>query len=68
MLNRGERFAGMSLSSRAKIADIGHSFIQDDCTVLVHGSSRVVDALIMKASESKMFNLIITEGRPSNDG
>ena len=28
LLRRGEQFAGMSLSSRGKIADIGHSIVQ----------------------------------------
>lgn len=68
LLSRGERFATMSLSSRAQIAEIGHSFIQDDCTVLIHGSSRVVNSLVMKAAESKKFNIIVTEGRPTNEG
>lgn len=58
----------MSLNSRAQIADIGHSFIQDDCTVLVHGYSRVASALILKAAESKQFNIIVTEGKPNRDG
>eukprot|EP01038_Epipyxis_sp_PR26KG_P005617 gene5617-7759_t len=68
LLRRGERFAGMSMSSRARIAQLGHSFIQDDCTVLIHGHSRVVQAVILKAAESKQFNLIVTEGRPNGDG
>eukprot|EP01035_Chromulina_nebulosa_P019252 gene19252-25104_t len=68
LLRRGERFAGMSLASRARIAEIGHSFVQDNCTVLIHGNSRVVTALIIKASKSKQFKIIITEGRPSIDG
>jgi translation initiation factor eIF-2B subunit alpha len=68
LLRRGERFASMSLSARNKIAEIGHSFVQDKFTVLLHGSSRVVSALIMKASQTKQFKIIITEGRPSCDG
>ena len=68
LLRRGERFALMSFSSRAKIADIGNSFVQDNCTVLVHGYSRVVSALILKASQTKQFKIIVTEGRPGNDG
>lgn len=68
LLKRGKRFAGMSFSSRTYIADVGHSFVQDSCTVLIHGNSRVVLALLLKAAESKQFNIIITEGRPNNDG
>ena len=53
LLKRGKRFAGMSFSSRTYIADVGHSFVQDSCTVLIHGNSRVVLALLLKAAESK---------------
>lgn len=67
-MRRGEQFAGMSLSSRAMIAELGHSFIQDNCTVLIHGASRVVNALVMKAAESKHFNIIVTESRPDGSG
>lgn len=52
----------MSEASRSKIADIGHSFVQDGFTVLVHGSSRVVTALLLRAAQSKQFNIIITHG------
>jgi translation initiation factor eIF-2B subunit alpha len=58
----------MSLHARSKIAEMGHSFIQDDCTLLVHGLSRVVTGLILKAAESKHFNLIVTEARPDGAG
>ena len=66
ILRRGEKFAGISLSSREHIAKIGHSFVEDGCTVLVHGHSRVVSALLLRAAKSKQFNILITEGRPSN--
>lgn len=68
MIKRGENFAGISESSRVGIAEIGHSFVQDGCTVLTHGNSRVVMALLLKAAESKRFNIIVTESRPTNDG
>jgi len=55
----------MSMSARAQIAEFGHSFIQDGCTVLVHGISRVVTTLLLRAAQSRQFNLIVTEGRPS---
>lgn len=64
LLRRGQRFANMSRSARVQIAEAGHSFIQEGYTILVHGLSRVVTALILKAAESKHFNVIITEGRP----
>jgi translation initiation factor eIF-2B subunit alpha len=68
LLRRGERFANMSLHARSKIAELGHSFIQDDCTLLVHGVSRVVTQLVLKAAETTHFNLILTESRPDSAG
>mmetsp|Transcript_32476 Transcript_32476/g.54749 ORF Transcript_32476/g.54749 Transcript_32476/m.54749 type:complete len:370 (-) Transcript_32476:75-1184(-) len=69
LLRRGAVFADMSMSARAKIAELGHSFIQDDCTVLVHGVSRVVSSVILKAAQSnKHFNIIVTESRPDDAG
>jgi translation initiation factor eIF-2B subunit alpha len=69
ILKRGEKIAGISLTSREHIAKVGHSFVEDGCTVLVHGHSRVVVSLLLKASESKQFNILVTEGRPnSSDG
>lgn len=65
LLRRGERFAGMSMSSRNQIAETGQSFIQDGFTVLIHGHSRVVTALILKAFETKNFSIVLTEGRPN---
>lgn len=66
LLRRGERFTGMSYSSRNHIAEIGHSFIQNDFTIMIHGHSRVVIALILKAAEKQFFNIILTEGKPSS--
>lgn len=56
----------MSLSSRAYIAELGHSFIQENSTVLVHGSSRVVQSLILRAAQLAQFSVIVTEARPSS--
>jgi translation initiation factor eIF-2B subunit alpha len=41
--------------------------MQDGSTVLVHGNSRVVVALLLKAAETKQFNVMVTEGRPNED-
>ena len=68
VLKRGEAFTTMSHASRSLIATMGHSFIQDGYTVLVHGNSRVVNGLLLKAAETKHFNVILTEGRPINCG
>jgi len=37
ILERGKRFAELSLSARDKIADCGANFIQDGSVVLTHG-------------------------------
>lgn len=63
LLRRGERFTYLSMNARAYIGEVGQSFIQDGSVVLIHGLSRVVTSLILKAAEFKQFNLIITEGR-----
>jgi translation initiation factor 2B subunit (eIF-2B alpha/beta/delta family) len=65
---RAESFANMSMKSRSIIANIGNSFIQNDCTILVYGNSRVVNGLLLKAAETKYFHVIIPEGRPQKDG
>ncbi len=58
----------MSIESRHAIAEYGNSFIRDGCTVLIHGRSRVVASLLMKAAKTKQYNIILTECRPNNDG
>jgi translation initiation factor eIF-2B subunit alpha len=59
----------MSEASRTRIAEVGHSFVQDGCTVLTHGFSRVVMALLLKAAaESKQFNVIVTEAGNQGEG
>lgn len=68
VLERGERFAGISLAARDRIAELGQEFIQDDQTILVHGFSRVVAALLVKAAAYKHFQIIILEGRPDAGG
>lgn len=68
LISRGENFAGISETSRSRIAEIGHSFVQDSCTVLIHGNSRVVNTLLLKAAETKQFRVMVTEARPSGDG
>eukprot|EP00560_Eucampia_antarctica_P002179 CAMPEP_0197840638 /NCGR_PEP_ID=MMETSP1437-20131217/45720_1 /TAXON_ID=49252 ORGANISM="Eucampia antarctica, Strain CCMP1452" /NCGR_SAMPLE_ID=MMETSP1437 /ASSEMBLY_ACC=CAM_ASM_001096 /LENGTH=394 /DNA_ID=CAMNT_0043450275 /DNA_START=256 /DNA_END=1440 /DNA_ORIENTATION=+ len=68
VLERGERFAGISLAARDRIAQVGRSFIQDGQTVLTHGWSRVVASLLLKASKRKQFEIIVLEGRPDASG
>lgn len=69
IVRRGDSFVDLSDNARKHIAEIGHSFVQDGHTVLIHGYSRVVVTLLLKAAESgKQFRVIVTEGRPSLDG
>lgn len=69
VLERGERFAGISVAARDRIAEVGQNFIQDGQTVLTHGWSRVVASLLLKASkQNKHFEILILEGRPDASG
>lgn len=68
VLERGQRFAGISLAARDRIANVAADFIQEGQTVLTHGWSRVVAAILLKAAETKHFDIIILEGRPDAAG
>ena len=67
MRERGQAFAEISSRSRAKIASLGRQFIRDEMTILCHGFSRVVLALLQEASKTTRFNVILTEGRPESE-
>ena len=68
VLERGERFAGISLAARDRISEVAADFIQEGQTVLTHGWSRVVASILLQASETKHFDIIILEGRPDAAG
>lgn len=68
VLERGERFAGISLAARDRIADLAADFIQEGQIVLTHGWSRVVASILLQASQSKHFDIIMLEGRPDAAG
>jgi translation initiation factor eIF-2B subunit alpha len=68
ILQRGQRFAGMSMLARDRIAHIANDFIQEGQTVLTHGWSRVVASILLKAAETKHFDIIFLEGRPDAAG
>ncbi|KAJ1452185.1 hypothetical protein M885DRAFT_467689 [Pelagophyceae sp. CCMP2097] len=69
LLARGENFASQSVSSRERIAALGHPFVRDSAVVLVHGRSRVVTALLQKAAAAgRDFSVLVPEGRPSCAG
>ncbi|KAH9308847.1 hypothetical protein KI387_036758, partial [Taxus chinensis] len=69
LIERGERFGEISFKARKTIAMLGQDFVRDCSTILVHGFSRVVLALLkMAALNGKHFSVICTEGRPDNTG
>ena len=68
VLERGQRFAGISLAARDQIARVAADFIQEGQTVLTHGWSRVVASILLKAAETKNFDIILLEGRPDAAG
>ena len=68
VLVRGERFQSMSLAARDRIAAQSAAFVLPNNTVLTHGWSRVVAAILLEASKTKHFDLIILEGRPDASG
>lgn len=69
LIERGEWFAQMSLTSRKKIAALADRFIRDNQVVLIHGFSRVVLAVLLHAArKGKNFKVVCTEARPNNAG
>mgnify|MGYP003318312755 CR=1 FL=1 len=49
LIDRGNKFAEISSNARATITQLGGRFIRDGTTVLIHGISRVVIALLQHA-------------------
>lgn len=68
VLRRGERFATISIAARDRIATVAADFIQEGHTVLTHGWSRVVASILLKAAETKHFDIVVLEGRPDCAG
>ena len=68
VLERGARFQSMSLAARDRIVANSCSFIRMNCTVLTHGWSRVVAAILLEASKTKHFNVIILHGGQDASG
>ncbi|GKY93859.1 hypothetical protein MPSEU_000352800 [Mayamaea pseudoterrestris] len=66
VLQRGERFHTISLAARDRIVAQAQEFVKG--TVLTHGWSRVVAAILLEASQTKQFDLIVLEGRPDLSG
>lgn len=52
LLSNGRLFASRARAGRQRIAEIGKRFIKDGDTVLTHGGSRVVGALLSQAADA----------------
>jgi translation initiation factor eIF-2B subunit alpha len=68
IVERGEKFVKLYISAREKIATVGSQFIRDGSTVLVHGYSKVVVSLLLRAAKTCNFTVLVTEGRPVGAG
>ena len=69
LIDRGNKFAEISSNARATITQLGGRFIRDGTTVLIHGISRVVIALLQHASnQGKRFNVVVTQASPGTAG
>lgn len=52
LLSNGRLFANRAKAGRERIAKIGKQFVRDGYTVLTHGGSRVVGALLSQAADA----------------
>jgi translation initiation factor eIF-2B subunit alpha len=68
VLERGQRFQLLSLASRDRIARAGRDFVAPNSTVLTLGWSRVVAAILLEASRTKHFDLVVLRGHPGDSG
>jgi len=69
LVERGHKFISRLERSRETIGELAIPFFRDGCTVLVHGYSRVVLAVLRIAKEhGRIFNVICTESRPDSMG
>lgn len=68
VLERGERFHSISLAARDRIARSGADFVPANATILTHGWSRVVASILLQASKTKHFDLILLHGQPDASG
>lgn len=69
LVAHGQLFVQRARQARDKVADTGSMFIKDGSTVLIHSYSRVVLAVLIKATQlNKRFKVYITESRPNGSG
>lgn len=65
---RGEQFALSVREAPSKIAKLGAPFVNDGGVVITQGYSRIVSALLLAASSTKHFSVIVAESHPQGDG
>lgn len=63
LVRRGEEFAEACGSCRAKLSEFAGGFIHDGAVVLVHGFSRAVLSILLRAARCQNFSVVVTEGR-----
>eukprot|EP00124_Ichthyophonus_hoferi_P002444 Ihof_evm4s167 gene=Ihof_evmTU4s167 len=68
IFERGSQFVKNANHSRDVIANVGNPFIKDGAIILTHARSRVVAQLLLKAAETKQFQVYVTESRPDCSG
>lgn len=69
LIERGNQFADTATRARVAIAEVGSRFITHNSTVLVHGYSRVVSALLQRAlHQGAHFSVVVTECRLEEAG
>ncbi|KAJ2895385.1 Translation initiation factor eIF-2B subunit alpha [Zalerion maritima] len=72
LLNNTYLFALRAKEARVRIAEIGSRYVLDGRTVLTHGGSRTVSALLLKAAKDRltqggiMFNVMYVESARDN--
>ncbi|PRP83632.1 translation initiation factor eIF-2B alpha subunit [Planoprotostelium fungivorum] len=68
LIAKGQEYVKISETSRNKIGSLAAAFIRDGMTVLIHGYSRVVMAVLARAvNDGKRFSVYVTEARPKVD-
>lgn len=66
---RGSTFVARAYRCRERIAELALEFVQDDAVVLVHGLSKVVTMLLLRAAAAnRRFKVLVTESKPTSQG
>jgi translation initiation factor eIF-2B subunit alpha len=65
----GEAFLRTATSALPAITTNAGAFVRDDKVILVHGFSRVVIGVLLKAAQQgRRFRVVVTEARPDGAG